>query len=128
MPELATSPQQATGPRALAGWFDRAAARHCDAGALVAGGVELSYRQLDVEAARVAEQIAAVCRPGSAIGLLASRTVDSYAGYLGVLRSACTVVPLNPAFPAERNRQMLAGAQARAVLGPAAEIGRLQLD
>lgn len=127
MPEPATFPGSGTGPAALAGWFDRAAARHPDAVALVAGGVELTYQQLDAAAARTGDRIAAACGPGSAIGLIASRTAESYAGYLAVLRSGCTVVPLNPAFPPERSRRMLAGARAHGVLGPAEEIARLEL-
>ncbi|MEU1130690.1 amino acid adenylation domain-containing protein [Streptomyces sp. NPDC005900] len=40
--------------------------------------------------------------PGARVGLLASRSLAAYAGYLAILRRGATVVPLNPKFPPQR--------------------------
>lgn len=88
-------------------WFREAVERHPDAVALEVGGEALSYRELaglaDRLAAAMVAQAGAVPR---AVGLLATRSVAAYAGYLAALALSATVIPLNPAFPAERNRTM----------------------
>jgi amino acid adenylation domain-containing protein len=63
-----------------------------------------TYAQLTVAAARVAGRLSAVGSGPPRVGLLASRTLLAYAGYLGTLRAGGTVVPLNPDYPTERNR------------------------
>src|SRR5690606_38719199 len=55
-------------------------------------------------------------RPLRRIGLLASRSVTAYAGYLAILRAGATVVPLNPAFPATRTATMVTTAHLDLVL------------
>lgn len=42
------------------------------------------------------------------VGVLASRSLTVYTGLLGTLAAGCAVVPLNPAFPADRSLQMMA--------------------
>lgn len=82
--------------------FAESARRHPDLPALRAAGSTLSYRELS----RLADRLAAHLGPvpaGARVGLLASRTPLAYAGYLAVLRTGATVVPLNPMFPAHRN-------------------------
>ena len=58
----------------------------------------------------------------AAVGLLASRSLAAYAGYLAVLRLGATVVPLNPAFPAERSRAAVRAAGAPVVLAEDADL------
>ena len=95
---LATS---ATGPYE---WFRQTALRHPDLIALEVAGTRLSYRALDELAARLAGEIvrAAGGQP-PAVGLCTTRSVATYAGYLGAARAGAAVVPLNPAAPAARN-------------------------
>ncbi|GGZ48801.1 amino acid adenylation protein [Streptomyces inusitatus] len=108
----AGSPAAAAGPLpgegyedlSLHGWFARSAARHPDALALRVAGQDLSYRALEQAVEHLAGRIAE--RPGGRpgrLGLLCSRTVSTYAGYLAGLRLGAAVVPLNPEFPPERN-------------------------
>jgi amino acid adenylation domain-containing protein len=111
----------------LVDWFDHAAARHPGTVALVADGAQVTYEELDAVVAGVADHLAGASNPGARVGVVASRTVDTYVAYLAVLRSGRTVVPLNPAFPAGRTRQMLERAGAQAVVGSTEDIGHLEL-
>jgi amino acid adenylation domain-containing protein len=86
-------------------WFERMADRLGDAWtALDVGDEELSYAALRDRAEQLAGRIVAA-NAGAAprrVGLLASRSVGAYAGYLAILRAGAAVVPLNPEFPAGR--------------------------
>ncbi|WP_432087584.1 amino acid adenylation domain-containing protein [Streptomyces sp. bgisy095] len=95
---------EAPQPR-LHDWFARSAHRHGDGRtALEVDGHHLGYAALSALADTVAGTILArhAGRPAR-VGLLASRSVLAYAGYLGILRLGATVVPLNPAFPLARS-------------------------
>jgi D-alanine--poly(phosphoribitol) ligase subunit 1 len=72
----------------------------------VDGGVT-TYRELHVEAGRLAAATLAVPSTGMEVtgrqcGLLVSRSRAAYASVLGALLAGCTYVPLNPRFPADR--------------------------
>jgi non-ribosomal peptide synthetase-like protein len=75
-----------------------------DATALVCGSIELTYRELDAEANRLAHYLR---RQGigrrSRVGILVDRSVRMYAALLGVLKAGAAYVPLDPVFPADRN-------------------------
>lgn len=111
----------------LIDWFDHAAARYPRTVAVEAGSQRRTYQELDAAAGRVARHVAGVLSPAARVGVVASRRVDTFISYLAVLRAAQTVVPLNPAFPAARTRQMMAQAGVQAVLGEADEVARLGL-
>ncbi|NED70922.1 long-chain fatty acid--CoA ligase, partial [Streptomyces sp. SID9944] len=99
----------------LSDLFSRSARRHPDRAALSVAGATLSYRELARTAERLAAHLGPV-PPGARIGLLASRSLLAYAGYLAVLSTGATVVPLNPIFPARRNAAIAARAGLRTVL------------
>ncbi|GAA3266053.1 amino acid adenylation domain-containing protein [Dactylosporangium vinaceum] len=85
-------------------WFRDQALAQPDAPALEVAGRTLSYRELlDVSERLAARLRAAVGGPPTAVGLLASRSLAAYAGYLAALRLGAVVVPLNPRFPLARN-------------------------
>ncbi|MGW0207536.1 AMP-binding protein [Streptomyces sp. NPDC003233] len=102
--------ERPTPTRTLHGWFAESARRFPSQTALEVAGQHLTYRQLDARAAEFASALTARQRsygrsPASPrVGLLATRTVTAYAAYLGTLRAGGVVVPLNPAYPAVRNR------------------------
>jgi len=48
--------------------------------------------------------------PPRAVGVLAGKTLEAYAGLLAALYAGVVAVPLHPEFPAERNRRMLTAA------------------
>ncbi|MEU7576082.1 amino acid adenylation domain-containing protein [Streptomyces sp. NPDC041068] len=86
-------------------WFADTAGRHPTATALELEGRAWNYAELHDLACHMADDLAAAApaRAPERVGLLASRTLHTYAGYLAVLRLGASVVPLNPAFPAARN-------------------------
>ncbi|MEN3356432.1 MAG: hypothetical protein V7637_414 [Mycobacteriales bacterium] len=92
-------------------WFRAAAQRHPEAAAIEVHADAVSYRELLVLAERLAAALVdAAGRRPVAVGLLGARSLATYAGYLAALRLGATVVPLNPSFPADRNRAMCVAA------------------
>ncbi|MEU9919217.1 AMP-binding protein [Streptomyces sp. NPDC051001] len=104
------TPEHPPAQRTLHGWFAESARRFPSQTALEVAGQHLTYRQLDARAAQFALALSA--RQGThhggpfgpRVGLLATRSVNAYVAYLGTLRAGGVVVPLNPAYPAARNR------------------------
>ncbi|MFJ8916118.1 amino acid adenylation domain-containing protein [Amycolatopsis sp. NPDC102389] len=95
----------------LYGWFLDTVRRCPGATAIEVGEDALSYRELRLLADRLAAGLVrAAGRRPRAVGLLAARSLATYAGYLAALRLGSVVVPLNPKFPADRNRTICAAA------------------
>jgi amino acid adenylation domain-containing protein len=116
-------------PKRLYDWFAESVRRQGGTGtALEVDGHVLSYAELAATAATVARTI--LRHHGavpSRVGLLASRTVLAYAGYLAITRLGATVVPLNPAFPVGRNSDVAREAGLDLVLADAALTGLEEL-
>uniref|UniRef100_UPI001C84A97A non-ribosomal peptide synthetase n=1 Tax=Paractinoplanes polyasparticus TaxID=2856853 RepID=UPI001C84A97A len=93
--------------------FAAGAAAHPDAVAVVSGGVELTYAQLD---ARSDELAAALPGAESVVGLCLPRGVDMVAAILAVWKAGSAYVPVDPGQPAERIRFVLADSGAKVVL------------
>lgn len=87
-------------------WFARSADAFGDSPALEVAGETLTYAELRDRA----EPLAARLTGSRRIGLLASRSVTTYVGYLAALRAGATVVPLNPEHPASRIRGVVEAA------------------
>ncbi len=89
-------------------WVRDCALAHPDLPAIEVRGTTLSYAELLALVDRLACRLVKACggRAPHAVGLLASRSLAAYAGYLAALRCGAVVVPLNPRFPAARNRNM----------------------
>ncbi len=82
-----------------------------DALALHAGPLQLSYAELDVWSNRVARLlIEEGVRPGHRIGICLPRCARQIASMLGVLKSGCAYVPIDPAYPARRIAAIVAQA------------------
>ncbi|MGW1840190.1 amino acid adenylation domain-containing protein [Streptomyces sp. NPDC002067] len=91
--------------RTLYQWFAASVADHPDRVALEVGDAALTYRELDRRAEALAGRI--LRERGEAprrVALLALRSQVAFVGYLAALRLGASVVPLNPRFPATRNR------------------------
>ncbi|HTZ42892.1 MAG TPA: amino acid adenylation domain-containing protein [Jatrophihabitans sp.] len=85
-----------------------------DAVALVAeDGAELTYRQLDERANRLAHRLiergARTLGADPLIGLCLPRSVAGVLGVLAILKTGCGYLPLDPAQPVARTGQLLAG-------------------
>lgn len=86
-----------------------------------------SYRDLFQRAAAVAVTMDAhsAVRPGRLTGVFGHRSVAAFSGVLGALLRGDGYVPLNPAFPAERNRSMAERAELDWIVAEAASLGQL---
>ncbi|MGW0671098.1 amino acid adenylation domain-containing protein, partial [Streptomyces sp. NPDC002746] len=79
-----------------------------DALALVCGGEELTYRQLDARANRFAHAlIARGVGPEQIVAVALPRSVESVVAVLGVLKAGAAYLPVDPAYPAARIAYML---------------------
>ncbi|MEU4445217.1 non-ribosomal peptide synthase/polyketide synthase [Actinosynnema sp. NPDC050801] len=103
----------ATVPDVFAGWADRAPGET----AVVAGGVALTYAELDARANRLAHRLIRLgSRVEDLVVLLVERSVDLAVAELAVLKAGGAYVPLDTRAPAERLRLLLADTGARIVL------------
>ncbi len=95
----------------LDSWFRRAVARYRDTTAIEVAGDGLTYGELDGFVASASRALAAAVggRP-RAVGLLASRSIAAYVGYLAALRCGARVVPLGVDHPVDRVRRPCAAA------------------
>ncbi|MFJ7150342.1 amino acid adenylation domain-containing protein [Streptomyces sp. NPDC100445] len=101
----------------LSGRFARGLAVSPDRPALSADGVDVTYRELHEHAlVRAGSLLAGLPGPPPTVGVLAGKGVTAYAALLAGLYSGLTVVPLQPAFPAARTRQMIEAAGVGALL------------
>ena len=105
----------------LAELFTAQVRQRPDALALVApGGVRLTYAQLGARVFRLAR---ALRRDGlgaeDVVAIAVPRSAEMVVGVLGVLVAGGAFVPVDPAWPAPRRREVLADAHAVRVLGPA---------
>lgn len=97
-----------------------------NAAALRIGGEEWTYDRMHTTALAWAGPLRDVAAElGTArIALLADRSAVSFVGMLAVLYAGCTPVPLNAAYPVERNASVLKQAGTAAVLADAAAMAR----
>jgi D-alanine--poly(phosphoribitol) ligase subunit 1 len=96
--------------------FYRHAVANPDRTALAVGANSYSYGELAGISQRVAEFLGRPAR----VGVLASRSVEAYAGILGALWSGAAYVPINPKVPEERLIQILRITQLDALIVDAA--------
>jgi len=108
-------------PQTLVELFEAQADAAPDAVALVSGTVSLTYGQLEARANAVAQRLIDLAvAPERVVGLLADRSLEMMVGLLGILKAGGTYLPLDPAYPRERLRLMLADAQPMLLLASAA--------
>ncbi|MDG4780094.1 amino acid adenylation domain-containing protein [Micromonospora sp. WMMD961] len=112
--------------RTLYEWFVDSVRRVPDECAIEVGERRLTYRQLRDEAELVAgAMLARHGRAPARVALLATRELSAYVGYLAALRLGAVVTPLNPTFPAQRNRTVCELSGAELVLSDAEAAARL---
>lgn len=88
-----------------------------DAVAAAFQGVEVSYRDLDARANRLARLlIARGVGPGVLVGVFLTRSVELVVALLAVLKTGAAYLPLDPQYPGDRLTAMLADAAPACVL------------
>ncbi len=91
--------------------FAARAAAHPDAVALTYGGEDLTYRELDERADRLARHLADLgAGPGTFVGLCLERGAHAVTALLAVLKAGAAYVPLDPGYPADRLAYMIGDA------------------
>ncbi|TXK64468.1 amino acid adenylation domain-containing protein [Alkalisalibacterium limincola] len=103
--------------------FASAAIRHPEEVALRFEGHDLDYRTLAAQVGRVSRALASHgIGPGHRVGVCAQRGHGMFQSLLGVLVSGAAFVPLDPAMPGERMREVCEDADLSAVIGPEADL------
>jgi amino acid adenylation domain-containing protein len=102
---------QAADGWALHDWFLYGLRLNPHADAVRIGGQGVTYQRLHERALAIAGDLLAGGSQPRRVGLLAARTEQAYAGMLGALYAGAAVVPLQPEFPPQRTRQMIAAAR-----------------
>src|SRR5690606_20440648 len=106
--------------------FARLVAEQPDAVAVVDGGHEYTYRDLDARANRIARLLAArSVGAESVVGIAVPRSVDQVAAILGTLKVGAAYLPLDLAHPADRLAYMLSDSSATVVLTTEQAEGKL---
>jgi amino acid adenylation domain-containing protein len=97
--------------------FEEQVERAPDAVAVSLGKEELSYRELNLRANKLAWYLRAMgVAPEVLVGIFMERSLGMLVGLLAVLKAGGAYVPLDPEYPPERIRFMLDDSEARAVL------------
>ncbi|WP_257168770.1 non-ribosomal peptide synthetase [Bradyrhizobium sp. SRS-191] len=110
-------PALPTPHRTLHELFTAQAVRTPDAPALVKGGDQLTYAELDRRANQLAHHLSTIGVGRDAIvGICVERSFEMVIGILGVLKAGGAYLPLDPNYPAERLAYMISDSAARIVL------------
>ena len=100
--------------------FEAQAGRTPDAVALVFGGAEMTYGELQRRAAALAAHLQGLgVGPDVLVGLMVDRGFDMIVGMLGILMAGGAYVPIDPSYPEDRIRFVLkdSGVRCRNVCG-----------
>ncbi|WP_158813220.1 non-ribosomal peptide synthetase [Streptomyces rimosus] len=102
--------------------FAEMADRTPDAPAVVCGADTLTYAELDARANRFARHLrTGGVAPGDRVGVLLPRSAELIVTFLGIAKAGAVAVPVDPSYPAERVRYLLAdSAPALVISGPEA--------
>ena len=112
--------------RCLHQLFEDQAARTPDAIAVVSGGHELRYRDLDAQANRLAHHLVALgVGPEVRVAVCMTRSAQTVVALLAILKASGAYVPLDPAHPRERIAFMLEDSRPAVLITDAAVAGRL---
>ncbi|WP_420714818.1 AMP-binding protein, partial [Streptomyces sp. WM6372] len=109
--------------------FETQAARTPNAPAVISGGVELSYAELNARANRLARHLVACgAGPEMLVAVALPRSVDLVVALLAVLKSGAGYVPVDPEYPADRIAYVLADAEPVLVITDADTVPVLPQD
>ncbi|MEN9866891.1 MAG: hypothetical protein RL748_2481, partial [Pseudomonadota bacterium] len=103
-------------------WFEREAASHPDAIALVFGEQQLTYHELNLQANRLAHYLLdqRALQAESLVGICLDRSLQMVVALLAVVKAGGAYVPLDPNYPAARLAYMVSDASLHTILTTAA--------
>ncbi|MFF2013913.1 amino acid adenylation domain-containing protein [Streptomyces sp. NPDC058195] len=105
---------------------EECAALRPDATAVVSADGELTYRELNARANRLARHLTVRgAGPGAAVAVCLERGPEQITALLAVLKSGAAYLPLDPEHPADRLAYMVADARAALVVTDSARSARL---
>ncbi|ADG97780.1 amino acid adenylation domain protein [Segniliparus rotundus DSM 44985] len=94
-------------PATLSSLVEQQVARTPDSVALVSGELQLTYRQMNERANRLAHcLIGRGLGPGDIVAIVIANSVEFLIAMLGVLKAGCAYLPVDPEYPAERAARM----------------------
>lgn len=107
--------------------FEEQAQKRPDATAAVFDGVSYSYAELNQRANLLAYRLMSEgLSPGDTVGLFCEKSLHTIVAMLGILKAGGAFVPLDPSYPEERLRLMLAESRSRTLVSSAGFAERLQ--
>ncbi|MDH2406983.1 amino acid adenylation domain-containing protein, partial [Bradyrhizobium sp. SSUT18] len=109
--------------------FEAQVRRAPDAVAVVCEGERVSYGELNARANRLAHHLVGLgVKPDQPVAICLERSVAMVVGLLAVLKAGGAYLPLDPAYPSARLRQLLNDAAPRLLLADAAGRAALGCD
>ncbi|HEX3649009.1 MAG TPA: non-ribosomal peptide synthetase [Pseudonocardiaceae bacterium] len=97
--------------------FAEQVARTPDAVAVTSGSVDLTYRELDARANRLARRLLDLgVGPAEPVAILMARTADLAVAMVGTTKSGAAFLPLHSAYPMERMEWIIGQSGARVLL------------
>ena len=97
--------------------FDNVVATHRDKPAILFGSQQVSYAELDVRSAEIAQALASQgVKRGSVVPIILPREPEALYAILGVLKAGAVFCVIDPNYPEERIRFILEDTQAALVL------------
>ncbi|TRX53350.1 amino acid adenylation domain-containing protein [Fulvivirga sp. M361] len=98
--------------------FERQAIETPEAIAVVMENQSLSYEALNQESGKLARYLLEHCHveKGDVIGIMVDRSPRFIIGLLGIMKSGCAYLPIDPRYPKERKQFMLEESGAKALL------------
>ncbi|MFD2784200.1 non-ribosomal peptide synthetase [Hymenobacter rubripertinctus] len=102
----------------IVGLFDQAVQAHPERTALVVGGQQLSFRDLDTRSGQLARQLVQEheVQPEDLVVLHFSRSEEMIIAILAVLKAGAAYVPIDPDYPAPRINYIIEDSGSRLVL------------
>ncbi|WP_433526859.1 amino acid adenylation domain-containing protein [Nocardia pseudovaccinii] len=98
-------------PETLVDWFEQTVTARGDATAVVCGAESLTYAELDGRSRKLAELVAGYgVGAGEFVALALPRSLDLIVAMLAVLRAGAAYIPLDPGYPDQRLRAIVADA------------------
>lgn len=93
--------------------FEEQVERTPDAVAVVCEGQDLTYRELNSRANKLAHYLQYLgVKPETFVGIYVERSLEMVVGLLGILKAGAAYVPLDPAYPQERVDYILSDSEA----------------